>query len=321
MPAAHSHVAPVPRPAPLSAERVLEHAGEHARLLRERASHAAATADAADTADADGGAAPGVWRTVDQPGARAGDGRAGSLRSGRTALARDAHPGQAGRLRRAVGAPIAVGVVLCVIAVLVAIVVALLRAGGAQVPEAAANVLPSAGGGEQTSADSGGVEENSVAAAVPAEGDTVIVHVAGAVRAPGIVELPAGSRVVDAVERAGGAADDAALGGVNLARLAVDGEQILVPDSTESGAVGPGPDAAGAGPAPAGVGTPAPGALSLSTATAAELETLPRVGPALAERIIEWRGEHGPFSSVDALTDVPGIGVKTLDGFRDRVSP
>lgn len=300
---------------------MLEHAGEHARLLREHASHAAATADAADTADADEGAAPGVWRTIDQPGARAGDGWAGSLRSGRTALARDAHPGgQAGRLRRAVGAPIAVGVALCVIAVLVAIVVAMLRAGGAQVPEAAANVLPSAGSGEQTSADSGGVEENS-AAAVPAEGDTVIVHVAGAVRAPGIVELPAGSRVVDAVERAGGAADDAALGGVNLARLAVDGEQILVPDGTESGAVGPGPGAAGAGPAPAGVGPPAPGALSLSTATAAELETLPRVGPALAERIIEWRGEHGPFSSVDALTDVPGIGVKTLDGFRDRVSP
>ena len=144
----------------------------------------------------------------------------------------------------------------------------------------------------------------------------------GAVNTPGVVELAVGSRVRDAVAGAGGATGDAVLAGVNLARLVVDGEQILVPDAAaiaEGGAAGaagnavpPGPEIPGASPG---------GALpvDLNTADLGALESLPRVGPALAQRILDWRAANGGFSSVDQLLEVPGIGAKTLEGFRDQV--
>lgn len=136
-------------------------------------------------------------------------------------------------------------------------------------------------------------------------GVTVIVHVAGEVQSPGLVELPDGARVADAVDAAGGATKDAELDAVNLARAVHDGEQILVP-------------AQGAATAGASVGTPgeAP-AVSLSTASAQELESLPGIGPVLAGRIVADREANGPFATVSSLARVSGVGdvlVAGLDG-------
>jgi competence protein ComEA len=146
----------------------------------------------------------------------------------------------------------------------------------------------------------------------------VVVHVAGRVRHPGVVELPAGSRVVDAIEAAGGARSGAHLGVLNLARLLVDGEQIAV-----------GVRGAAAAPATLGGTTAAvvPGAsgaptalVNLNTASQAELEELPGVGPVTATSIIEWRTENGGFSTVDELVEVSGIGEVTLAELRDLVT-
>lgn len=142
-------------------------------------------------------------------------------------------------------------------------------------------------------------------------GDSVLVHVTGAVRTPGLVSLPVGSRVVDAVAAAGGAADDADIGAVNLARPVADGEQLAVPRVGE-----PPPAAAGPGPGAGG----APGALvNLNTATQAELESLPRIGPALAQRILDWRQANGRFAQPSDLLKVSGIGQKLFDGLKNRV--
>jgi competence protein ComEA len=133
----------------------------------------------------------------------------------------------------------------------------------------------------------------------------LVVHVAGRVRTPGVVRLPPGSRVLDAVEAAGGADDGVDLSGLNLARLVADGEQVLVGIEPAAGG------AATAGP-PGGPATSAGGPIDLNAATADQLDTLPGVGPTLAGRILEWREQHGRFSSVDELLEVSGIGPKTL---------
>lgn len=131
----------------------------------------------------------------------------------------------------------------------------------------------------------------------------VVVDVAGKVRRPGIVRLPTGSRVVDALEAAGGPRRGVDLTGLNLARILVDGEQVVVGQPAP-----PGP-AAGATPG----ATPVGGTLvNLNTATQAELESLPGVGPVTATSILDWRAEHGAFSSVDELLEVSGIGDATL---------
>jgi competence protein ComEA len=145
-------------------------------------------------------------------------------------------------------------------------------------------------------------------------GGTVHVHVAGAVQAPGLAELPAGSRVADAIEQAGGTAPDAAVEGVNLARVLVDGEQILVPRQGEqAGAAQAG--SAGADPDQSGMAR-----VNLNTATLEQLDALPGVGPAIAQRIIDSRQTEGPFRQVDDLTRVDGIGAKTLERLRDQVT-
>lgn len=130
----------------------------------------------------------------------------------------------------------------------------------------------------------------------------VVVHVVGAVVRPGVVRLPSGARVADAVGAAGGATPTAELAGVNLARVVTDGEQLVVP---EAGQVAP----------PAAAGTAGDGLVDLNTADAAALEELPGVGPVLAGRIVE----HRPFTSVDELDDVPGIGPALMADLRPRV--
>ena len=131
---------------------------------------------------------------------------------------------------------------------------------------------------------------------------TVTVDVGGKVRRPGIAVLDAGARVVDAIEAAGGVREGADVAGLNLARVLVDGEQVLV-------GVPPVPGVVASAPAPPG----GPVALvNLNTADAAQLDTLPDVGPVTAESILSWRDEHGGFASVDELLEVDGIGEATL---------
>lgn len=215
----------------------------------------------------------------------------------------------------AVGTPKLVGAVLFVAAVTAAIVIVLVQPHGA--PASAESADPFSA--DSSSTESGGLGGGSDGGSAPDGSDeavgTVFAHVVGEVASPGVVELEAGARVGDAVAAAGGATERAVLDGVNLARVVADGEQIVVPDAEAAaqGSVG------GTDEAVDGSGGGTGGAIDLNTAGAAELETLPRVGPALAQRIVEWRQRNGRFSSVDQLLDVSGIGQKTLDGFRDRV--
>ncbi|MCK2037058.1 ComEA family DNA-binding protein [Microbacterium sp. SSW1-49] len=145
----------------------------------------------------------------------------------------------------------------------------------------------------------------TASAASPAPGGDLYVHVLGAVERPGLYVLDLDARLVDAVAAAGGTTDDADLTAVNLARVLTDGEQIVVP------VVG----------ARAEPGAPSTGSaddrIDLNTADQSALETLPRIGPALAERIIAWREENGRFQSVDDLLAVPGIGEKLLEAIRE----
>ncbi|MGC0370732.1 helix-hairpin-helix domain-containing protein [Microbacterium sp. SLBN-111] len=163
-----------------------------------------------------------------------------------------------------------------------------------------------------TGAETVTAEPTPTGHATAATGAAVYVHVAGAVRAAGLYRLEVGDRVADAIARAGGFADDAARDGVNLARTVTDGEQIVVP------VAGATPDAAGPGGTTVG-GAAASGPLDLNTATREQLDALPRIGPALADRILAWREQNGRFTSVDDLGSVPGIGDKMLASLRDLV--
>jgi competence protein ComEA len=137
--------------------------------------------------------------------------------------------------------------------------------------------------------------------------DTVTVDVAGKVRRPGIAVLDVGARVVDAVEAAGGARRGVDLTGLNLARVLVDGEQVLVGEPALSGT-----EALAAAPATAPMSAGPAGLVNLNTAGEAELDALPDVGPVTAASILAWRDEHGGFTSVDELLEVDGIGEVTL---------
>lgn len=139
----------------------------------------------------------------------------------------------------------------------------------------------------------------------------VLIHVAGAVKHPGVVELPTSSRVFEALDEAGGALETADLSQVNLARTIADGEQLVVPEEGEIA------------PAPADsertdqdrTGEP----IDINTAAAADFETLPGVGPVLAERIVDYRASIGGFQSIDQLGDVSGIGPSIMGQIRERV--
>lgn len=144
------------------------------------------------------------------------------------------------------------------------------------------------------------------------DADVLVVSVVGAVRKPGLVRLQPGARVDDALRAAGGAKPKADLRSVNLARKVADGEQVFVPEQGGGGAT------ADAGT----VGTDGADGVkvNINTATAAELETLPGIGEVTAGNIIAWREQHGPFTSVEQLLEVDGIGDRRLSQLRDRVT-
>lgn len=160
---------------------------------------------------------------------------------------------------------------------------------------------------------------STAVAGLPTAASVLLVHVVGQVRRSGVVRLPPGARVLDAVKAAGGATSSADLAHLNLARPVADGEQIVVLKPGESIPPGGVPGAGGAGPGGAGSTSPGStgagttgGLVDLNTADAAALDSLPGVGPVLSQRILDWRAEHGRFSTVDELGEVSGIGDKLL---------
>lgn len=205
-------------------------------------------------------------------------------------------PGARRRLRLGVGA----GVVLLLGVFIVAILASAFAGQGSDVEVPAPRSTSSASATAETSAQ-------------PDGGGELFVHVSGAVVSPGLVTLAAGARVVDAIAAAGGLAPDGDPAGVNLARLVSDGEQLVVP---KEGEVPPAVSAGSGG----GSGAAATGLVNINTAGQAELETLPRIGPALAQRILDWRAANGRFGAPTDLLKVAGIGDKVFDGLKDRVA-
>jgi competence protein ComEA len=139
----------------------------------------------------------------------------------------------------------------------------------------------------------------------------LVVYVVGAVRHAGLVRLPEGARVADALERAGGPSRRADLALVNLAAPVADGQQIVVPTRIE-----PGSPAAGAAS-----GSAQPAKVSLASATLEQLDALPGIGPVTAQKILDWRQTHGPLRSADDLDAIPGIGPARVEQLRDLVTP
>ena len=197
--------------------------------------------------------------------------------------------------------------------------------GAAPAEEALAEEVPAA---DDSARDGGAGGSGDVGAEAlgPAGAARVAVHVVGQVTTPGVVEVAAGSRVIDAITAAGGLTENADAGAVNLARAVVDGEQIYVPapgepipSSIEQPLAGPG------GGDPMGGGTSADGSgesamINLNTADAVTLDGLPGIGPALAQRIIEWRDAHGGFAVAEDLLEVSGIGPAVFAKIRDKVT-
>lgn len=187
-----------------------------------------------------------------------------------------------------------------------------------------------ASAGPDTAGSAGAAGSAATPAAAPSA--PAVVYVSGAVIAPDVVELPAGARVADALDAVGGPAEDADLSLLNLARLVVDGEQIHVPaqgeaprDPVPAGSAGtapgsPGTIGSGTASAAAGSASASGGLIDINSASAQELQELPGVGPAIAERIVRHRETNGPFASVDGLDEVSGIGPATLEKIREKAT-
>lgn len=159
----------------------------------------------------------------------------------------------------------------------------------------------------RTLAGAGAPAEQPPAALVaerPSTAPKLVVHVAGAVRRPGLYRLAEGKRVADAVARAGGATAPADTAAINLAAPLADGMQVVVPSRVAGAA-----------------GKAAPGRVSLSSASASDLDALPGIGPVTAQKIVDYRAAHGGFRSVDDLDAIPGIGPARIEQLRELVSP
>lgn len=162
---------------------------------------------------------------------------------------------------------------------------------------------------EVATAPSGGTA-SAPASASPSPEVVVLVDVAGWVRRPGVYEFTEGARVIDAIDAAGGARSGALLEALNLAAPLTDGIQILVPREGQEGVA----------PAPVTGGAVAGGLVNVNSAMATELEELPGIGEVIAQRIIDYRTENGPFATVDELLDVSGIGDAILESIRELVT-
>jgi competence protein ComEA len=191
------------------------------------------------------------------------------------------------------------------VAVYGAIAVALLLVG--------ARAIRSEGGGDPPYAAGSSFRAGSGSAqagfSLDGQAGDVVVDVTGAVERPGVYRMPAGSRVNDAVQRAGGATPRAQLEAVNLAARLADGQQVVVPERV----------AGAAAVAAAGGGEEGP--ISLGTATVEQLDTIDGIGPVTAQKIVEYRDQHGGLSSVDQLDQVSGIGPATMESLRARLQP
>jgi competence protein ComEA len=162
---------------------------------------------------------------------------------------------------------------------------------------------------EVAAVPSGGTA-STPASASPSPEVVVLVDVAGWVRRPGVYEFTEGARVIDAIDAAGGARSGAVLEALNLAAPLTDGTQILVPREGQEGVA----------PAPVTGGAVAGGLVNVNSAIATELEELPGIGEVIAQRIIDYRTENGPFATVDELLDVSGIGDAILESIRELVT-
>ncbi|MGM7420966.1 helix-hairpin-helix domain-containing protein [Cellulosimicrobium sp. CpK407] len=231
--------------------------------------------------------------------------------------------GDEGRRRWALRPRVAAAA-LVVVLLLAAGVVVLRSSAGGVTPVAPLDAAPTGGSSTEaavTSSDADGTaggaapagagDEDASAASEGVPSGGVVVHVVGQVVAPGLVTVAADARVADALDAAGGATAEADLAALNLARTVTDGEQIVVPR--------PGEAVPAAGSAPPSGGSAADGTVDLNTADAAALDALPGIGPVLAERIVAWREENGPFTTVDELGEVSGIGPAVLADVRDLV--
>ena len=143
-------------------------------------------------------------------------------------------------------------------------------------------------------------------------GEDVVVDVTGAVAEPGVYRLPAGSRVNDAVQRAGGATAPAEVEGINLAARLTDGQQVVVPEKVKG---------APASAATSGASGTDDGPISLGTASVEDLDTIDGIGPVTAQDIIDFRDQHGGISSIDQLDQIAGIGPATMEALRARLQP
>jgi competence protein ComEA len=275
------------------------------------------------------------WDPEEDPGREPGD-ESGHTR-GRAALPSRVLPGDrpppldrlapasrqphSARLRIGLGA----AVVLVLTALLAAVLVTVLGPQSGQqvfVPAAsgaAGHGDPKASSGAAKT-DPGGFTSSSSPASTPTP--VILVHVLGAVVRPGLFELPVDARVIDAVSAAGGFTAAADPEGTNLARPLADGEQLYLPalgEAVPGGANGSNGSGGSAAGQKGSAGAPAV-KINLNRATATELDALPRIGPAMAQRIVEYRSANGPFASIDDLRNVTGIGDKTFEGLKDLVT-
>jgi competence protein ComEA len=180
-----------------------------------------------------------------------------------------------------------------------AVAVALLLVG--------ARALRSDTGPATAEAGGGGDSAPTATLSVDGAGGDIVVDVSGAVRSPGVYRMPAGARVIDAMKRAGGAAPGAVVEAINRAARLSDGQQVVVP-------------ARGAGGAAASA-TASEGPISIGSATVEQLDTIDGIGPVTAQKIVEYRDQHGGLSSVEQLDQVSGIGPATMESLRSRLQP